>query len=97
MWIGVFRSAAEEIGHERERERVEALHVDGAAAVGAPVRDAQAERDRERPGLARHRHHVGVAGEHDAAAVRRADRRKERRLVARRVRHAHGGDAPAAR
>ena len=42
MWIGVFEIHGEEIGDERQRERVEALHVDGAAAIGAPVRDPQA-------------------------------------------------------
>ena len=83
-----------ELGHERERERVEALHVDGAAPEDAPVLDPQAERVRG-PGLARHRHHVRVARQHDAAAVLRTDRGEERRLVAGRVRDPDEGHVPA--
>jgi len=84
----------EEIGHERERERVEALHVDGAAAIGAAVLDPQRERVGG-PGLSRHRHHVRVAGEHNPAAAGRSKRRVDRRLVALCIRIADVRHAPA--
>ena len=58
----------QEIRHEREGKGAEALHVDGAAAVSAPVRDPQRERVRG-PGLPRDRHDVGMAGQDDAAAI----------------------------
>ena len=81
MWIGVLQVGRQEFRHERKRERIEALHVDGAAAVGPPVRDPQRERIAS-PGLPRDRHHVRMAGQHDAAAVAGTDRGVERRLVA---------------
>ena len=84
----------QEVGHERERERVEAFHVDGATAIGAPVLDPQRERIRG-PGLPRDRHHVGVAREHDPAAIGRTDGGVDRGLIARRALIAHIGHAPA--
>ena len=73
--------------HQGQRQRVEALHVDGAPAVGTPVRDPQDE-GVAGPGLAGHGHHVGMARQHDAAVDLRPERGEERRLVARRIRHA---------
>lgn len=84
----------EEIRHQRQRQRDEALHVDRAAAIGPAVRDMQRERI-ARPGLTLHRHDVGMAGEDDAALVLRADRGEQRRLVAARIGKAHRGHAPA--
>ncbi len=52
--------------HQRQAKRDEALHVAGAAAHKTRIRFHQLERITG-PGLAFDRHHVGMAGEHDAA------------------------------
>lgn len=84
----------QEVRDRRERQGAEALHVDGAAPIGAPLRDPQGE-GVGAPGLARHRDHVGMAGEHDAAVDPRADRGEQGGLVAGRVGHALERDAEA--
>ncbi len=84
----------QEIRHERQRQSDETLHVDRAAAIGLAILDMQRERVAA-PGLALHRHHVGVPREQDAAPVRGTDRGEQRRLVAGGVRDADRGDAPA--
>ena len=62
--------------HQRQRGGDEALHVRGAAAVelAAALDDGEGI---ALPGLARHRHHVGMAGQHDAAGDLRPDGGKE--------------------
>ncbi len=65
------------LGHQRQADRDEALHVRGAAPVEAPVALGQPERV-ARPGLPRHRHDVAVPGEHVARHVPRAERDPER-------------------
>ena len=85
---------AEEVRYQRQGQRDEALHVDGASTIGPPVRDMQRE-GIPAPGLPLDRHDIGVAGQHDAAAVLRADGGEQRRLVARLVGEAGRGDAPA--
>ena len=72
----------------------EALHVAGAAAVEPAVAGGEGE-GVGGPGLALDRHHVGVAGEHDAALGRGADERGERGLVAAGVGVAEARDAEA--
>ena len=93
-----FEARLRELGHQRERHGEEAFHVAGAAAV----EPALALVDREgiaRPFLAVDRHHVGVAGEHDATlavgrpAVGRPDRGEEIRLRAGLVVHEARRDA----
>ena len=77
-----------------QRQGAEALHVHGAAPVGPPIGDPQGERIGG-PGLSRHRHHVGMAGQDDAAIHLWADRREDRRLVTRFIGDAHMAHAPA--
>lgn len=84
----------QKVRHQRQPQRDEGLHVDGAAAIGLAVLDMQRERVAA-PGLAGDRHHVGMAGEDDAAAILRAHGREQRRLVAGLIGEAHAGDAPA--
>ncbi|MCY1180680.1 hypothetical protein D9M73_211410 [compost metagenome] len=50
-----------------------ALHVSAATPVKLAIALGQLERV-DRPVLAGHRHHVGVAGQHHAAPIIRADR-----------------------
>ena len=60
------------VRHQRQGQRDEALHVRGAAAIELAV--APGERERiAAPRLVLHRHHVGMAGQHDAAGAIRAD------------------------
>ena len=65
---------------QRERDRDEALHVGGAAAVEPAVLLDERERIAV-PRLAVDRHDVGVAGEHEPAVAARAQRREEIRLA----------------
>ena len=70
----------DEFRDEGERDRAEALHVRGAAPVEAAVLLNDAEGIGV-PGLAVHRHHVGMARERDAGHVVRPHRRVKIRLV----------------
>ncbi|MNI17821.1 hypothetical protein D3C73_712090 [compost metagenome] len=65
--------AGEKHRHGGQHRGQIAFHVCGATTVKLAARLAQAER-LDRPGLAVHRHHVGVTGQHDAAGHARADR-----------------------
>ncbi|MNE39814.1 hypothetical protein D3C80_1337890 [compost metagenome] len=60
----------------RQHRGNEALHVRSAAPVQAPITFAQGKR-LDRPGLAVHRHHVGVPRQHHTAHVLRADGGKQ--------------------
>ena len=81
-----------EVRHHRQHAGEIALHVAGAAAVELAV----ALDHREGigvPGLAGHRHHVGVARQGDAADAGRADGGEQAGLQAVRRRHALALDA----
>ena len=84
--MGFFSVRALELLDHREAHGVEALHVGRAAPVETRALAPQRERIAG-PRLSRHRHDVGVAGEHDSAVDHRADGGEDRGLVARRVRH----------
>ena len=81
-----------EFRDHRQRDGAEALHVDRAPPVEALAVATQRERVGT-PVLPLDRHHVGVAGEDDAAGGHRPDRRKDCGLVAGRVGRAGEGDA----
>ena len=74
--------AGGELRHEGERDRAEALHVRSAAPIEAAVLLHEAERICV-PGLAIHRHHVGMARKRDAGHVARPYRGVQIRLVSR--------------
>src|SRR5271166_1384060 len=70
--------------NHRKAERIEAFHVAGAAAEQAAILAPQPERIAG-PALALDGHHVGVAGQQDAAVGLRADGQEKRGLVADRI------------
>ena len=83
---GALELACEHGRHQAQHEGDESLHIGGSAPVEAPIGFAQGERI-ARPGLARHRHHVRMAGEDDAAIPARAKAGIEIGLIARIVEH----------
>ncbi len=76
-----FVRALDEGRHGRQHRGEEALHVGRAAPIQLAVALAHAER-LDAPGLAVHRHHVGMARQHHAAAIARADGGEQVRLAA---------------
>ena len=73
---GLAQASAHEFRHQRQDTGQEALHVGRTPAVDAPALGAGPERVAG-PGLARHRHDVGMPRQHDARHVARADHRPE--------------------
>ena len=63
----------------RQHAGDEAFHVGRAAPDDAAVAHRRGE-GRARPVLPVDRYHIGMRGQHDAAAILRADGREERRL-----------------
>jgi hypothetical protein len=73
---GHAKRALERLRHQRQHQRDEAFHVGRAAPVEAVGAPGQAKRVAV-PVLPRDRHDIGVAGQDDAAALGRADRREQ--------------------
>jgi hypothetical protein len=60
--------AAGGLEHGVDRQGDKALHVTAATAVDPPILDCRLE-GRQRPGLARRRHHIGMPGQQKARHI----------------------------